>query len=45
MPRVPVARRLKAADVIDVLPDPSILRGAPAHVRSDNGLGFLAEYV
>jgi putative transposase len=30
-----VARKLKAPDVIDVLSDLFILRGVPAHVRSD----------
>ena len=33
-----VGRRLKAADVIDVLSDLFILRGVPAHIRSDNVL-------
>ena len=32
-----VARKLKAIDVIDVLSDLFILRGIPAHIRSDNG--------
>ncbi len=32
-----VARKLKAIDVIDVLSDLFILRGVPAHIRSDNG--------
>ena len=32
-----LARRLKATDVIDVLADLFILRGIPAHIRSDNG--------
>ena len=32
-----VARKLKAADVIDVLSDLFILRGVPGHIRSDNG--------
>ncbi|MGW9822513.1 protein of unknown function [Methylorubrum extorquens] len=31
-----VARKLKAADVIDVLSDLFILRGVPEHVRSDS---------
>ena len=33
-----VGRRLKAADVIDVLADLFIARGVPAHIRSDNVL-------
>src|SRR5262249_23356337 len=37
-----VARKLKAIDVIDVLSDLFILPGIPAHIRSDNGPGFLA---
>jgi transposase InsO family protein len=40
-----VARKLKAADVIDVLSDLFILRGVPGHVRSDNGPEFVAEAV
>ena len=37
-----VSRKLSSADVIDVLADPFITRGAPAHVRSDNGPEFAA---
>jgi putative transposase len=37
-----VARRLKATDVIDALSDLFILRGVPAHIRSDNGPEFVA---
>jgi len=40
-----VARKLKAADVIDVLSDLFILRGVPGHVRSDNGPEFVAKAV
>ena len=40
-----VARKLKGADVIDVLSDLLILRGVPAHVRSDNGPEFIAKSV
>jgi putative transposase len=40
-----VARKLKAADVIDVLSDLFILRGVPAHIRSDNGPEFVAKMV
>jgi transposase InsO family protein len=40
-----VARKLKAIDVIDVLSDLFILRGIPGHIRSDNGLEFVAEAV
>ena len=40
-----VARKLKAIDVIDVLSDLFILRGIPAHIRSDNGPEFLAKAV
>jgi len=32
------SRKLKAADVIDVMSDLFILRGVPGHVRSDNVL-------
>jgi len=40
-----VARKLKAADVIDVLSDLFILRGIPGHIRSDNGPEFVAQAV
>ncbi len=40
-----VARKLKAADVIDVLSDLFILRGVPGHIRSDNGREFVATSV
>lgn len=32
-----IARKLKSTDVMDVLSDLFILRGAPGHIRSDNG--------
>jgi transposase InsO family protein len=38
-----VARKLKAADVIDVLSNLFIMRGVPQHVRSDNGPEFIAK--
>lgn len=40
-----VGRKLRAADVIDVLSDLFILRGTPGHVRSDNGPEFVATAV
>ncbi|MCJ2072206.1 IS3 family transposase [Methylobacterium sp. J-030] len=40
-----VDRKLKAADVIDVLSDLFSLRGVPAHIRSDNGPEFIAKSV
>ena len=40
-----VDRKLKAADVIDVLSDLFILRGVPKHIRSDNGSEFVAKSV
>jgi putative transposase len=40
-----VARKLKAADVIDVLADLFIMRGTPSHIRSDNGPEFAATAV
>ncbi|KQS67492.1 integrase [Methylobacterium sp. Leaf361] len=40
-----VDRKLKAADVINVLSDLFILRGVPAHIRSDNGPEFIAKSV
>ncbi|TCM53044.1 transposase InsO family protein [Rhizobium sp. PP-F2F-G48] len=38
-----VERKLKAVDVIDFLSDLFILRGIPAHIRSDNGPEFIAK--
>ena len=40
-----IDRKLKAADVIDVLSDLFILRGVPGHIRSDNGPEFVAKAV
>jgi putative transposase len=40
-----VARKLNSTDVIDVLSDLFILRGAPVHIRSDNGPEFIAAAV
>ncbi|MFN9422322.1 IS3 family transposase [Gemmatimonas sp.] len=40
-----IDRRLRSTDVIDVLSDLFILRGVPAHVRSDNGPEFVAKAV
>ena len=40
-----VARRLNSSDVIDVLSDLFIMRGGPAHIRSDNGPEFIAKAV
>src|SRR5499427_4606836 len=40
-----VARKLKAIDVIDVLSDLFILRGIPAHIRSNNEPEFVAKAV
>lgn len=40
-----ISRRLKSADVIDVLSDLFILRGVPGHIRSDNGPEFVAKAV
>jgi transposase InsO family protein len=40
-----IERKLKAIDVIDVLSDLFITRGMPEHVRSDNGLEFIAQAV
>jgi transposase InsO family protein len=40
-----VARKLGSADVIDVLADLFIARGAPVHIRSDNGPEFVATAV
>jgi transposase InsO family protein len=40
-----VARKLKAADVIELLADLFITRGTPEHIRSDNGPEFVAKAV
>jgi putative transposase len=40
-----LSRRLRSVDVIDVLSDLFILRGVPAHIRSDNGPEFVATAV
>ena len=40
-----VNRKLDSTNVIDVLADQFILRGVPAHVRSDNGPEFVATAV
>ena len=40
-----VSRKLNSTDVIDVLADQFILRGVPAHIRSDNGPEFIATAV
>src|SRR5204862_381003 len=37
-----VSRRLQSIDVIDLLSHLFILRGVPAHIRSDNGPEFVA---
>ena len=37
-----VARRLRSNDIIDVLADLMLERGAPEHIRSDNGPEFMA---
>jgi transposase InsO family protein len=40
-----VARKLSSSDVIDTLADLFIARGAPAHIRSDQGPEFVAAAV
>ncbi len=40
-----VDRKLRSTDVIDVLSDLFILRGVPAHIRSDHGPEFIAKAV
>ena len=40
-----MARKLTSADVIDTLADLFITRGAPVHIRSDQGPEFVAEAV
>lgn len=40
-----VARRLRAADVLETLADLFVMHGVPAHIRSDNGPESTAELV
>ena len=40
-----IKRKLNSTDVMDVLTDLFILRGAPAFIRSDNGPEFVVEAV
>ena len=40
-----VARRLKSVDVIELLAELFMLRGAPGYSHSDNGLEFIAKAV
>jgi putative transposase len=40
-----VDRKLKSADLIDVLSDQFVLRGVPEHIRSDNGPESVAKAV
>jgi putative transposase len=40
---IKVARKLRTTDVIEALCDLFVLRGIPAHIRSDNGPEFVAE--
>jgi putative transposase len=42
---IKVARRLNSMDVIETLADLFLLRGVPAHIRSDQGPEFIAEAV
>ena len=42
---IKVARKLKGADVIELLADLFISRGLPEHIRSDNGPEFVAKAV
>lgn len=42
---VEVARSMKAADVLEILTELMMTRGAPAHIRSDNGPEFIAREI
>ena len=42
---VEVRRSFKAEDVLDVLSELMMIRGAPGHIRSDNGPEFIAKVV
>jgi len=39
---IPIGRRRRSLDVIDVLPALFIQRGLPGHIRSDSGAEFAA---
>ena len=42
---IKVARKLTSMDVIETLADLFLLRGVPAHIRSDQGPEFVARAV
>ena len=42
---IEVARRLRSDDVLEVLAELFVRRGAPDHIRSDNGSEFTAKAV
>ncbi len=42
---LPVARRMRSEDVLEVLADLFITRGPPAYIRSDNGPEFISNAV
>ena len=42
---VEVRRSFKATDVLDVLGELMLIRGAPGHIRSDNGPEFIAKAI
>lgn len=39
---MPIDRRLRFANIIDLLSDERIHRGVPDHIKSDNGLELVA---
>lgn len=40
-----VARRIRASDVLDIVADFFTQHGTPEHIRSDNGLEFVAKHL
>ncbi|MGH1570338.1 hypothetical protein ACRAWG_06310 [Methylobacterium sp. P31] len=40
-----VAHKLRVIDLTDVLPNLFIMRGVPAHIRSNDGSGFIAKSI
>ena len=42
---IPVARKLRSDDVLQILTDLFVERGVPDHIRSDNGAEFTAQIV
>ena len=42
---IPVERRIRAMDVLEILSEQFLIRGAPDYIRSDNGSEFTADLI